>query len=244
MNRYDNVSCFNAGAFPLRITGNDTSSYRCLKVGSESSRLHGRTVESRRTNFSRPEFWHVAPVICQIGGRTDALDDVTYENVIDVSEEEDSSLIKQKTKKESQRTLDMLLEIDSVSKEAFVTPLGEFPPVDKDELTPFCLSAVRAADKRKGIDPVALRISPWTFIASFLIIVSGKSEPQVRAITNSIEEDLQKQYNRVPRQISGKPASGWVLLDCTLEAPKTLHTLSIKSVQSLTLPRYESFVLS
>ena len=139
--------------------------------------------------------------------------DYGFDNVIDISEDEGQRM---KTKRESTKTLDMLFEIENETGDDAVTPLEDFPPVDEDELAPFCRTVVKAADKRKCIDPLALRVSPWTFVTSFLVIVSGKNLPQVRAIANTIEEDALKIEQRVPERISGSPNSGWVLLDCKL----------------------------
>ena len=120
-----------------------------------------------------------------------------------------------KTRGERKRTGELLGHIERGQPEGHDVAPQDLGSVQRDELAPACFTVIRAADKRKCIDPVALRISHLTFIASFIIMVSGKSPPQIRAIRNAIEEQLAKEHKMVPRNVSGTPNSGWILMACT-----------------------------
>ena len=73
--------------------------------------------------------------------------------------------------------------------------------------------AADAADDRKAGDAVLLDISKVSVLADYLLIVSGYSKVQLRAISDSIIEKLEIEYNRPPSRSEAKNQSGWVLLD-------------------------------
>ncbi len=58
-----------------------------------------------------------------------------------------------------------------------------------------------------------LDISNVSVLADHLLIVSGYSKVQLRAISDSIIEKLEVEYNRPPLRSEAKNQSGWVLLD-------------------------------
>jgi ribosome-associated protein len=72
----------------------------------------------------------------------------------------------------------------------------------------------QAADDRKAADMTLLKVGAVSSIADYFLIVTGFSKTQVRAIANSIadevEETLQRRLLRPP---SGVSEGGWVLLD-------------------------------
>ncbi len=73
--------------------------------------------------------------------------------------------------------------------------------------------AADAADDRKAGDAVLIDISKVSVLADYLLIVSGYSKVQLRAISDSIIEKLEQEYNRPPIRSEAKNQSGWVLLD-------------------------------
>uniref|UniRef100_A0A7S3EKT3 Ribosome silencing factor n=1 Tax=Rhodosorus marinus TaxID=101924 RepID=A0A7S3EKT3_9RHOD len=88
------------------------------------------------------------------------------------------------------------------------------PPLDEDEFTPIVKTAAEAADERKGRNIVALRVAKLTCVTTFFLYISGGSAPQLRAITNLVEERLKEVHGMTTRYgIPGNPASGWLLLD-------------------------------
>jgi ribosome-associated protein len=74
-------------------------------------------------------------------------------------------------------------------------------------------SAADAADDRKAGDAVSIDISKVSVLADYLLIVSGYSKVQLRAISDSIIEKLEQEYHRPPIRSEAKNQSGWVLLD-------------------------------
>lgn len=46
----------------------------------------------------------------------------------------------------------------------------------------------------------------------FLVICSGTSEPQLKAIANEIQDEVKKQYAITPYAVDGQPVSQWLIL--------------------------------
>ncbi len=59
---------------------------------------------------------------------------------------------------------------------------------------------------------VVLDISERSSFADFFVICSGENERQLRAIANSVREDLSDE-GRHPRRSEGEFISGWIVLD-------------------------------
>lgn len=86
-------------------------------------------------------------------------------------------------------------------------------PIDEDEITPYARTAVLAADERKAVEPVAIRVAALTCMASYVIVSAGRNPPQMRAIANIVQERLSKEHGLKPRHVSGTSESGWILMD-------------------------------
>ncbi len=74
------------------------------------------------------------------------------------------------------------------------------------------LACARAAAERRGIDPVLLDLRGVSSVADFFLVVSGRSDTQVRAISEGIEHDLRAEGHR-PLGVEGLRTGQWVLLD-------------------------------
>jgi ribosome-associated protein len=72
--------------------------------------------------------------------------------------------------------------------------------------------AVQAAENKKAVDVTVLDISNVSIIADYFIICSGRSNTQVQAIAESIQEELKKEGVLAMRREGFREAS-WVLLD-------------------------------
>ena len=70
----------------------------------------------------------------------------------------------------------------------------------------------QAADQKKAEDIVILDLQEISSVADFFVIVSGTSEPHLKAIRNEIETRLKEQDVRA-RGIDGFPQSQWVVMD-------------------------------
>jgi ribosome-associated protein len=87
---------------------------------------------------------------------------------------------------------------------------------ESDDLAEMVRTIVRAADARKAENIVALRVSKISTVTSFLVIVTGNSRPQNRAIAASVKDDVQEFYGLLPGSTGvpeGSPESGWIVLD-------------------------------
>ena len=74
------------------------------------------------------------------------------------------------------------------------------------------LLCVRYALDKKAYDLLLLDVSGLTSLADFFLICTGRSDTQVQAIAQSIEESLGK-LGRKPRMIEGLSGGQWVLMD-------------------------------
>ncbi len=72
--------------------------------------------------------------------------------------------------------------------------------------------AVAAAEEKKAIDPVVLKLVELTAFADYFVICSGNSARQVQAIADEIEDQLKLQKVR-PLNIEGYNNAEWVLMD-------------------------------
>lgn len=68
------------------------------------------------------------------------------------------------------------------------------------------------ADK-KGKDVLLLDIQQLALFADFFVICSGTSSRQLKALVNSIKEEMKNNLTILPHHIEGEPESGWILLD-------------------------------
>jgi ribosome-associated protein len=72
--------------------------------------------------------------------------------------------------------------------------------------------AAEAADHRKGEDILILDVRESSSVSDYFVLVSGTSEPHLKAIRNEIEERLKKQGVRA-HGVDGFPKSHWVVMD-------------------------------
>lgn len=73
-------------------------------------------------------------------------------------------------------------------------------------------AAANAAEAKKSVSTVVLDVRQVTLIADYFVIAGGDSTNQVRAIVDSVDEELSKLGYR-QRSIEGKADGRWVLLD-------------------------------
>lgn len=75
------------------------------------------------------------------------------------------------------------------------------------------LLAALAADDRKAGEAVLIDISEISLLADYLLIVSGYSKVQLRAICGSIIEKIELELDHSPLRTEGENQGGWVLID-------------------------------
>jgi ribosome-associated protein len=74
------------------------------------------------------------------------------------------------------------------------------------------LLCVRFALEKKAYDLVLMEVGQFTSLADYFLICTGRSDTQVQAITQSIEENLRRLGIR-PLSIEGYTGGQWVVMD-------------------------------
>lgn len=72
--------------------------------------------------------------------------------------------------------------------------------------------AVRAADDRKALNVVVLRLIPLTEFTDYFIICTGSSTRQTQAIADAVTEKL-KEVKLRPMHTEGYNTAEWILMD-------------------------------
>lgn len=80
------------------------------------------------------------------------------------------------------------------------------------------------ADAKKAVDPVLLDLREVQGPSDFFLIVSGESEPHLKAIAGEVERGVREEGGRKPFRISGNSASQWMILDFGDVLVHILHT--------------------
>jgi ribosome-associated protein len=69
------------------------------------------------------------------------------------------------------------------------------------------------ADNRKAENIVVLDVRELSSVTDYFVIVSGTSEPHLRAIVDEITEKLKTEHELRPKAIDGTLQAAWVVLD-------------------------------
>ncbi|NBS13249.1 MAG: ribosome silencing factor [Verrucomicrobia bacterium] len=69
------------------------------------------------------------------------------------------------------------------------------------------------AENKKALDPVILDLREVGGPSDFFLVVSGESEPHLKAIAGEIEKGVKDEMQRRPFRVSGNSASQWIILD-------------------------------
>ena len=69
------------------------------------------------------------------------------------------------------------------------------------------------ADNRKGEDLLVLDVRKISSITDYFVLVSGTSEPHLRAISEEVLGKLQDEHGIAPSSTDGTVAGGWIVLD-------------------------------
>ena len=72
--------------------------------------------------------------------------------------------------------------------------------------------AYNALDEKKGINISISDISEISTLADYFIIAGGNNENQVKALANSVEEEMYK-VDCKPKHIEGFDNANWILMD-------------------------------
>lgn len=73
---------------------------------------------------------------------------------------------------------------------------------------------IKAIQEKKGENIISLDLRKiHEAVADFFVICEAKSQPQIRAITDFIEEEVKKKCSESPYHYEGKEKMHWVILD-------------------------------
>lgn len=102
-----------------------------------------------------------------------------------------------------------------------------------ETLRPEIRLAVEAAQDKQAVDVTVLKLPGAGTFAEYFLLCSGQSQPQIKAISDAIEERLEKQGKRLSHR-EGKAGAEWVLLDY---ADFVVHIFSERARQYYDLER-------
>ena len=74
------------------------------------------------------------------------------------------------------------------------------------------LAAAKALDAKRGKDIVVLKVDEMTVITDYMVIATGCSVPQVKALAENVEEELAK-LDLFARRREGVNEGHWCILD-------------------------------
>lgn len=102
-----------------------------------------------------------------------------------------------------------------------LSPGAPPPPAVKDRMEPGALAdrlAALASD-RKAADIRVIDVGELVGYTDFLIVCSGNTERQTRAIHESVYQEIKDTEGLLPRRVEGAREARWILtdyLDCVL----------------------------
>ncbi|MGH7284811.1 MAG: ribosome silencing factor [Polyangiaceae bacterium] len=99
-----------------------------------------------------------------------------------------------------------------VSSPKKVARANDSPSVASDEARQLATWIAVAALEKKAVGLEILDVAGKVDYADFLVLMTGRSDRQVSALTQGIEEALKKK-NKRPLSVEGMPHANWVLMD-------------------------------
>lgn len=75
------------------------------------------------------------------------------------------------------------------------------------------LLIAEAGDDRKADNIVILNLENLSYLADYFVIMTGFSQPQLKAISLSIEDKVGETLNIDPLRVEGKNEGNWILHD-------------------------------
>ena len=80
------------------------------------------------------------------------------------------------------------------------------------ETREIALLAAKALDDKRGKDITVLKVDEMTVITDYMVIATGRSVPQVKALADNVEEELGK-AELDPKRCEGYTEGRWCVLD-------------------------------
>ncbi|MGI9539827.1 MAG: ribosome silencing factor [Miltoncostaeaceae bacterium] len=83
-------------------------------------------------------------------------------------------------------------------------------PANPLELT---LAAASAADQKKASDIVILDMRELVAYTDYMVICTGSTPRQTKAIADEVRRELKEEHGVLPRRMEGDAEGEWILLD-------------------------------
>lgn len=95
--------------------------------------------------------------------------------------------------------------------------------------------AVTIISDKKGEDIVILKLKGITDLTDFMVICSGNSQKQNRAIADDLQRLLKKEFRSAPLGVEGSRFGDWVLMDYVdfvihIFSPETREKFSLEKL--------------
>ena len=87
------------------------------------------------------------------------------------------------------------------------------PEVAAETVAEWARVAARAADDKKGLDPVVIEVGSVLAITEYFVITSAANPRLIRTIADSIEEAVRDVGGPSPLRVEGLHDLTWVLID-------------------------------
>lgn len=68
-------------------------------------------------------------------------------------------------------------------------------------------------DTKKAHDVKVLKIEDLTIVTDYIVIATGTSTTQVKALADEVDFQLEKQYGMKPTRVEGYESKNWILMD-------------------------------
>lgn len=82
--------------------------------------------------------------------------------------------------------------------------------MESKKLVQYCYAY---ADNRKAAEPVILDVAEVSSVTDYFLIVSGTSQPHLRAVADEIVDQLKKDHGVRPHTKDGNVTTGWIVID-------------------------------
>jgi ribosome-associated protein len=71
----------------------------------------------------------------------------------------------------------------------------------------------KLAENKKAENAVILDVRKLSSVTDYFVIVSGGSEPHLRAVVHEVIDQLRQQHHLRPRHVEGDASAAWQVLD-------------------------------
>lgn len=71
----------------------------------------------------------------------------------------------------------------------------------------------KACAEKKGKDILMIRVEDKTTLCSYMVIASASNVTQVKAISENVEEKIEKNLDLMPTRTDGKSGGKWAVID-------------------------------